>query len=129
MKKLILLLGFMCAASGINAQHTLPDSGVQSMKTYYLVLLKKGPHRDQDSLTVEKIQAGHMEHLEKMHKEKKMCLAGPMGINTEIRGICVYNTETLEEAVQLANADPAVRSGRLIAEVIPWLSQSGNCLP
>jgi uncharacterized protein YciI len=127
-----LLILFMLAIAGPSAkgQNSTPVPGLEkTMKTYYLVLLKKGPVRDQDSLTVTQIQAGHMAHLEKMHKENRMCLAGPMAVSHDIRGICVYNTASLEEAVKFANEDPAIKSGRLIAEVIPWYSESGNCLP
>ena len=72
------------------------------MKTYYLVFLKTGPNRQQDSLTRSKIQEGHMAHLTQMAADGKMCLAGPLMDDTEIRGICVYNVATFEEAKKLA---------------------------
>jgi uncharacterized protein YciI len=121
---ILIPLCFLFLTSGLNAQDQTPR-----LKTYYLVLLKKGPNRAQDSLAIEEIQRGHMAHLEKMAAEKKMCLGGPMGVSHEIRGICVYNTASLEETTQLVHQDPAIKSGRLIAEIIPWLSESGNCLP
>ena len=121
---ILIPICFLFISSGLQAQDKTPQ-----LKTYYLVLLKKGPNRSQDSLSIGEIQRGHMAHLEKMATEKKMCLGGPMGVSHEIRGICVYNTSSLEEATQLVNQDPAIKSGRLIAEIIPWLSESGNCLP
>jgi uncharacterized protein len=124
MRIILIFFAFVLICGSVKAQDSIPK-----LKTYYLVLLKKGPVRTQDSLAVEEIQRGHMAHLEKMHAEKKMCLGGPMGVNHEIRGICVYNTKSLEETTKLVNEDPAVKSGRLIAEIIPWLSESGNCLP
>ena len=130
MIRTLLIIFILAFAAGAKGQTTTPVSQPEkAMKTYYLVLLKKGPVRDQDSLTVNQIQAGHLAHMEKMHKEKRMCLGGPMAVNHEIRGICVYNTASLDEAVKYVNEDPAVISGRLIAEVIPWYSESGNCLP
>jgi uncharacterized protein YciI len=126
MKRLFTLLVLL---TGINSATLAQKSELPQLKTYYLVLLKTGPTRNQDSLTVQHLQKGHMDHLNKMYNEKKMCLAGPMGVKHDIRGICVYNVESLDEAVRFANEDPAVKAGRLVAEVIPWMSESGNCLP
>jgi len=98
------------------------------MKRYFLVMLKTGPTRDQDSLTSVQIQAQHMAHLDSVASLGKMDIAGPMEGHPEIQGMCIYNTTTLEEATALANADPAVVSGRLVVEVIPWWAAKGSSL-
>jgi len=98
------------------------------MKTYYLVFLKKGTKRDQDSVTVAKIQEGHMAHLNKMYAEGKMDIAGPVMSEGDLRGICIYNVESFDEVKKLVESDPAVISGRLIAEIMPWYSQKGAML-
>jgi uncharacterized protein YciI len=105
---------------------TKPET--HEMKTYYMVFLKKGPKRNQDSLTASKIQAQHMAYLNKMYNEGKMDLAGPSLPDGEIRGFCVYNVATFEEAKKLAESDPAVIAGRLTVEVLPWYSQKGAML-
>lgn len=97
----------------------------EEMKTYFLVFLKEGPNRSQDSATAAEIQKGHMAHLTKMYNEGKMDLAGPMMDDTKLKGICVYNVENLETAKSLAESDPAVKAGRLIVEVHPWYSMKG----
>ena len=79
MKKLILLVVFLltCLASWAQKTQTLkPEKKVENgeMKTYYLVFLKKGTKRDQDSITSAKIQEGHMAHLNKMYAEGKFVL-------------------------------------------------------
>ena len=127
-QKLLTLLFFFIASS-VFAQQSKPLNEQYEMKTYYLVFLKKGPNRTQDSTTTAKIQEQHMAHLTKMAGEKKMCIAGPLMDNTDIRGICVYNTASLEEAKQLAEDDPAVKSGRLTVEIHPWYAAKGTCLP
>jgi uncharacterized protein YciI len=99
------------------------------MKTYYLVFLKKGTNRSQDSATAAKIQEAHLAHLAKMNDEKKMCIAGPLLDDSEIRGICIYSVESIEEARRLAEQDPAVKAGRLIVEVHPWYAAKGSVLP
>lgn len=98
------------------------------MKTYYLVFLKKGPNRDQDAETVKKLQEQHIAHLDKMANEGKMDICGPLMDDIDIRGICVYNVATKEEAEKLANDDPMVKSGRLAVEIHPFYSAKGASL-
>lgn len=127
----LLLLIFAASKAFAQKDHTgVKSKQVKSlekeeMKTYYLVFLKKGPKRDQDSAAAAEIQKGHMAHLTKMYNEGKMDLAGPMMEEGDLRGICVYNVGSKEEAVKLAESDPAVTSGRLKAEVHAWYSQKG----
>lgn len=51
---------------------------------------------------------------------------GPIGDDSDIAGISVYNTATMEEAIKLAEADPAVKAGRLIVEAHPWWLAKGS---
>ena len=99
------------------------------MKTYYLVLLLKGPNRSQDPTEAAKIQEAHLVHLTKMTKDGKLVMAGPLLDEIDLGGICVYAVKTLEEAKALEEADPAVKAGRLKVEVHPWMSQRGAKLP
>ncbi len=122
---LIICLLVFASFTVFGQQQPNPEEG---MKTYYLVFLKKGPNRSQDSLTLEKLQEKHLAHLTNMANSGKMNLAGPLMEDGDIRGICVYNTATMEEARELANADPAVAAGRLIVEVHPWYAMKGACL-
>jgi uncharacterized protein len=80
----------------------------------------RGPDRSQDSLTAAKIQKGHMAHIMQMAKDKKLVLAGPFMDNGDLRGIFVFNVASVEEAIDLTNQDPAVKSGRLVMEIHPW---------
>ena len=126
MKKILCLISFIAIAISVQAQN--PDFDKSKMKTYYMVFLKKGPHRDQDSVTAAKIQEGHIAHLTKMAKEGKLDLNGPFMDDGEIRGISVYNVSSEEEVRQLASEDPAVKSGRLVIEIHPWYSMQGSSL-
>ena len=105
---------------------TKPET--HEMKTYYIVFLKKGPKQNQDSLTAGKIQSQHLAYLNKMYAEGKMDLAGPSLPDGEIRGFCVYNVASFNEAKKLAEGDPAVVSGRLTVDIYPWYSQKGAML-
>jgi uncharacterized protein YciI len=98
------------------------------MQQYYLVFLKKGKNRNQDSLESASLQEQHLAHLNRMYQEGFSSLAGPLGDDGDIRGIVVYNTATLKEADSLARLDPMVKAGRLKVEVHPWWAVKGGKL-
>ncbi len=145
MNRILVLLILMAGVFSLNAQ-TKNNSGKPvaakskkpavkkkseqqyEMKKYFMVFLKKGPNRTQDSATSAEIQNGHMAHLNKMADEGKMDLAGPFMDDGEIRGICVYNVATLKDVEELTAQDPAVKAGRLIVEIHPWYSAKGASL-
>lgn len=104
------------------------DGEQHLMQQYYLVLLKSGNNRSQDSATAAGLQKQHMEHLNRMASEGYMSLAGPMAGEGEIRGIAVYHTPTLEMADSLARLDPMVEAGRLEVEIHPWWAAKGSKL-
>ncbi len=127
--KLILAGGIlMIFTSQLCAQDMAAAAKKYNMKTYYLVFLKKGANRSQDSATVQKLQEAHIAHLTKMGTLGKMDIAGPVTSDTDLRGICIYNVATKEEAEKLANEDPMVKAGRLTVEVLPFYSAQGASL-
>jgi uncharacterized protein YciI len=99
------------------------------MKTYYMVFLKKGPNRDQDSVTAAKIQEGHLANIGRLAELGKIAIAGPFLDDGDIRGIFIMDCSSKEEADSLCQTDPAVKAGRLKAEVRPWMSARGSKLP
>ena len=104
------------------------DTSVYSgeMKRYWLVLLKKGPNRTQDSVSTAKIQAGPMANINRLAKEGKIIMAGPMGYDGELRGIFIMNCKDSSEVEQFVNTDTAVVTGRLKMEYYPWWSEKGK---
>jgi uncharacterized protein YciI len=74
---------------------------------------------------VEQLQKDHMAHIGQMAKDGKLLLAGPFTDNTDLRGMFVFQTASIEEARALSEADPAVKAGRLRIELHPWLSPKG----
>jgi uncharacterized protein YciI len=51
----------------------------------------------------------------------KLIIAGPMGKNEKnYRGIFILNTKSIDEAKQLLETDPAVKSKILDAELYNW---------
>ena len=98
------------------------------MQQYYMVFLKSGTNRSQDSATAAELQKQHLAHLSRLATEGFISLNGPMGDDGEIRGVTIYNTPTMEMADSLARMDPMVKAGRLEVEIHPWWAAKGGTL-
>ncbi|MCB0472560.1 MAG: hypothetical protein KDC69_07840 [Flavobacteriaceae bacterium] len=90
------------------------------MKKYVIAFLKKGPNRDRTPEESAKLQRGHLDNIVRMANEGLLVLAGPFLDNGELRGIYVFNVETVEEAKKLTETDPAIQAGSLVMELHPW---------
>lgn len=90
------------------------------MKKYVMAFLKRGSKRDQDSTTAAELQKAHLRNITKMAEEGTLLLAGPFLDDDEVRGIYIFNVETIEEAKVLTETDPAIKAGRLEMELRPW---------
>lgn len=123
MKLLVSICMLMMLSAGLYAQGNKEDN----LKPYYMVLLKVGPNRDQDSATVARIQKEHLENINRMAQSGKLNIAGPFLDDGELRGVFVFDSNSEEEVRRMVEADPAVRSGRLTYEIHPWMTQKGTC--
>ncbi len=90
------------------------------MKMYVMAFLKRGPNRDRDSVEAYELQKAHLDNINRLVEEGKMVLAGPFGGDGDLRGIYIFNVETVEEAQALTETDPAIQAGSLVMELIPW---------
>ncbi|MFQ5575174.1 MAG: YciI family protein [Terriglobia bacterium] len=90
------------------------------MKKYVFAFLKAGPNRNQDSLTAANLQRAHLENIRKLADMGKLSLAGPFLDGGEIIGVYIFSVDSLEEAKQLTETDPAIQAGRLVMELHPW---------
>lgn len=98
------------------------------MKKYVIAYLKKGPNRDMDSTTAANLQAAHMENIGRMAEAGKLALAGPFLDDGDVRGIYIFDVETVEEAEALTNSDPAIQAGSLVMELHPWYGSAAVSL-
>lgn len=90
------------------------------MKHYVMAFLKKGPNQDQSEEEVRRLQRAHMDNIGKLAEQRKLVVAGPFMDDTELRGIYIFDVETVEEAEALTKTDPAIKAGRLVMELHPW---------
>jgi uncharacterized protein len=119
----ILLLSMIAFAASVVAQ-IQPQSNA---KQYFFVLLLRSPNAPQLSKEAgEKLQEEHMANIRKMAAEHKLVIAGPFIDNTTLRGIVVLQADSAAQAQEWADGDPAVKAGRLSADVHgPWLIDPG----
>ena len=97
-------------------------TGMPALELYQVGFLKKGPAWTATQTDeTRQIQAGHMAHINKMADSGKLVAAGPVLDDGEIRGLFVFKVSSPEEAKALTSSDPAVKSGRLAFEVLPWM--------
>ena len=92
------------------------------MKNYVLVILKTGP-KDAEFKGKERddIFAGHMANIGRLAEAGKLVVAGPFMKNDKgYRGLYIFNAKTIEEAQQIVDTDPAVKSGILIPDMTLW---------
>lgn len=102
-----------------------------SLDSYELVMLRRPPHPTAyDEATLERIQAEHLEFHARLRAEGVVVTNGPvLGQPDEsLRGLTFYRVGSVAEARRIAEADPAVKAGRLVVEAMQWLCPSGTMI-
>jgi uncharacterized protein len=99
------------------------------LEAFELVLLRRPPNaRAYPDDDLERIQAEHLAYHAKLREAGHVVTNGPVSEQPDpsLRGLTFYRTGSLAQARQLAQADPAVRAGRLIAEIMTWYCPPGT---
>jgi len=131
MKTATAILIFLISGLTILAQTTNPNydetlakklgADDYGMKPYVLVILKTGENKTTDKEETNRLFRGHMENMQRLVKEGKLIVAGPLGKNDKTyRGIFILDVPTVEEAGDLVQTDPAIKAKLLDVELFPW---------
>ena len=76
---------------------------------------------------LDRLQVEHLTYLRELARRGVLVSNGPLVEQTDerLRGISIYRLP-LAEALELANADPMVRAGRLTIDGARWWTASGD---
>lgn len=99
------------------------------LEAFELVLLR----RPQDATiypedVLQRIQEEHLAYHARLREAGDIVTNGPVSdqLDGSLRGLTFYRTGSLARARELAEADPAVRAGRLTAEIMMWYCPPGT---
>jgi uncharacterized protein YciI len=91
----------------------------RNLKPYFLCLLRKGSRWD-DPRGQEDLMPQQLAFLRAQTEAGGIVMTGPvLDASSEITGVSVLRAESLEAAQALVADDPAVKAGRLVAEIRP----------
>lgn len=111
-------------------EYTYKEGDIEfHMKSYYMLIYLRGDRAQEFSEEeLEKIQQGHLAHINEMAKEKVVIMAGPFEGDDNKRGILVFDLATEEEVIAWVEQDPSIQAGRLSYEIHKWWAEKGTCL-
>jgi len=134
---LIVLLAFFAVSACIEkidrTQQVQTDTLSASqphyeMITYYLVILRRGPKWTAEiTPEIEELQRQHLAHINHMAETGDLALAGPFLEQTgekALAGLFIMKVESERASKELTESDPAVKAGRLVYEIYPWMGPS-----
>lgn len=97
------------------------DNGLRS---YVLVILKTGPNKMAEGDARKAMFKGHFANMERLAKEKKLALAGPLDGVDGWRGVFVIATSDIAEAKRHVDTDPVIVNGEMVAEYHKFMSSA-----
>lgn len=99
------------------------------LEAFELVMLRRPVDaRDYPDEELERIQREHLAYHAKLRETGQVVTNGPVVEQPDpsLRGLTFYRTGSLDQARELAEADPAVRAGRLGVEIMTWYCPPGT---
>jgi uncharacterized protein YciI len=100
-----------------------------NLEAFELVLLRRPASApDYPDEELERIQREHLAYHAGLREAGHVVTNGPVEgpPDPSLRGLTFYRTGSLERSRQLAENDPAVRAGRLVAEIMTWYCPPGT---
>jgi uncharacterized protein YciI len=99
------------------------------LEAFELVLLRRpASPSDYPDEELDRIQREHLAYYAQLRTAGQVATNGPVDGQPDpaLRGLGFYRTGSLDGSRQLAEADPAVRAGRLSVEIMTWYCPPGT---
>ncbi len=137
MKKLSVLIFLLAVISAKSFGQSQYDEALAQkvgadeygMKKYVMAFLLSGDRVSE--YTPEQrseIQGAHMTNITKMAEMGKLVVAGPFFGKDDLRGIYIFDVQTIEEAKALTETDPAIKAGVLKMDLKEWYGSAALVL-
>lgn len=128
-RRLVSETHVMLAPAGIGAAYrergTLDPGGKDSMVTFTMVLLNRGPKWTANvTRGLPELLARQQRELDRQRAAGALVMACPIEGLGELRGVYLYDADSTRTAALVAK-DPAVKAGRLVPELHPWWTAAG----
>lgn len=128
MKTFVLIISLLVGSVSWSQSTDLYDAALAQklnaddygMKKYVIAFLKSGPNKSSSEEDRKQLQRAHLDNIIKMANEGVLVLAGPFLDGGDLRGIYVFNVESVEEAIKLTETDPMIQKGVLVMEMHSW---------
>jgi uncharacterized protein YciI len=127
--RLIIGGSFALTAAAQSPSPTTASHPAIEFDQFMLVLLVRPPNApDFPKEEMEKLQAGHITNIHRLHDEGKMLKAGPVEdfSGRNVRGIFILTTDSQEKAREWIAGDPLIKAGRLVPEFLKWYVEKGS---
>jgi uncharacterized protein YciI len=99
------------------------------MKKYVIAFLLRGDRVNEYTPEQrQEIQASHMANINKMAEMGKLVVAGPFFGDEDLRGLYIFDVQTLDEARALTETDPAIEKGVLKMDLKEWYGSAALVL-
>lgn len=122
----VVLAAAALLASWPAAARAPQSASAAPSQLYHLAVLSRGsawtPAR---TSATDSIQTGHLANISRMFDAGDLLAAGPFGDEGPLRGIFVLRTDTTGWVPPALQDDPAIRSGRLRADLFRWYGPAG----
>jgi uncharacterized protein len=91
------------------------------MANYVVGFLRRPDPRPQVSADEgERLQEAHLGYLRQLRERGELILTGPFLEATDLRGLLVFRTRSVDRARELMTDDPLVRGGHLVLDLLTW---------
>jgi uncharacterized protein YciI len=118
-RRFLFLAGVAAGASNLLLKENAMAS--EPPPTYFVLFHSPGPRwREGKAFQLQPGIMSHVEYMSGFFARGKLLMGGPFLDGSG--GMMVFRTATIEEAREIADADPAVKGGLLTVTVKPWLA-------